>query len=231
MARVLLILDEASQLGNMKELRNAVTLLRGYEIGTWWHFQDTEQVKECFPEPSELFNNCDVQTYLAPNSLEAARTLSARLGEATVQVFSHQKGSGQSSPTRVPFEQPSAGSDSTNWSVTTSEVARHLMKPEEILQLSKDRFLGFVQGVPPICGELVPYYRSPEFRRGRCGRPAPLGLTAGLRTVMFLLAACAYCLLADALTAGRIGRACDAALQTLQSGPVRPDSDSVSPDP
>ncbi len=192
MARVLFIFDEARQLGRMRELQNIVSLLRGYEVSSWWFWQDIDQVRECFPEPSEFWSNMDVQTYHGLNDYTSAEAISKRLGEATIQVLSHQEGTSWSKPATVAFEQPQAGSLTTSRNVSTSEVARHLLKPDEVLNLPRSCFLAFVSGTPPICGELVRYYNAPEFRRGRYARPQPIGLRAGLRALSVLLLSCLY---------------------------------------
>src|SRR3546814_14619691 len=49
-ASTLFVLDEAAQLGTFNELRQAVTLLRGYGLQTWSFWQDASQLS--IPNPT-----------------------------------------------------------------------------------------------------------------------------------------------------------------------------------
>ena len=60
----LFILDEAAQLGTMPQLRQAVTLLRGYGVRVWSFWQDLSQVVGLYPDTWQtLLNNCHVQQF------------------------------------------------------------------------------------------------------------------------------------------------------------------------
>ncbi|KZY15921.1 hypothetical protein A3726_15705 [Erythrobacter sp. HI0037] len=57
----LFILDEAAQLGPLKQLRQAITLLRGYGLRTWSFWQDLSQLKMLYPRDWQtMVNNCEV---------------------------------------------------------------------------------------------------------------------------------------------------------------------------
>lgn len=57
----LFILDEAAQLGPLKQLRQAITLLRGYGLRTWSFWQDLSQLKMLYPQDWQtMINNCEV---------------------------------------------------------------------------------------------------------------------------------------------------------------------------
>lgn len=57
----LFILDEAAQLGELKQLRQAITLLRGYGLRTWSFWQDLSQLKMLYPRDWQtMVNNCEV---------------------------------------------------------------------------------------------------------------------------------------------------------------------------
>lgn len=73
--RTLFILDEAAQLGRLNQLRQAITLLRGYGLQTWSFWQDLSQLKHLYPHDWEtIINNCKVvQSFGYPN-MRAART-------------------------------------------------------------------------------------------------------------------------------------------------------------
>lgn len=57
----LFILDEAAQLGPLNQLRQAITLLRGYGLRTWSFWQDLSQLKMMYPHDWQtMVNNCEV---------------------------------------------------------------------------------------------------------------------------------------------------------------------------
>ena len=53
----LFILDEAAQLGTLKQLRRAITLLRGYGVRTWSFWQDLSQLQALYSDWETLYNN------------------------------------------------------------------------------------------------------------------------------------------------------------------------------
>ena len=57
----LFVLDEAAQLGELKQLRQAITLLRGYGLRIWSFWQDLSQLKMLYPRDWQtMINNCEV---------------------------------------------------------------------------------------------------------------------------------------------------------------------------
>ncbi len=77
----LFILDEAAQLGELEELRLAVTLLRGYGLQTWSFWQDVSQVKLLYPRDWEtMINNCRVIQAFGANNMNAADAMSGLVG-------------------------------------------------------------------------------------------------------------------------------------------------------
>ena len=72
-ASTLFILDEAAQLGELPQLRQAVTLLRGYGLQTWSFWQDVSQLQLLYPRDwKTMVNNCSVlQCFGALNQVAA----------------------------------------------------------------------------------------------------------------------------------------------------------------
>ena len=69
----LLMLDEAAQLGPLAQLRQAMTLLRGYGVQTWSFWQDVSQLQQLYPlDWKTMVNNCRVlQCFGALNGVSA----------------------------------------------------------------------------------------------------------------------------------------------------------------
>lgn len=73
-APTLFILDEAAQLGPLKQLRQAITLLRGYGMRTWSFWQDMSQLKMLYPDDWQtMVNNCEVLQAFGFSNANAAR--------------------------------------------------------------------------------------------------------------------------------------------------------------
>lgn len=59
--RTLFLMDEVAQLGHMRELVAAKTLLRGYGVQVWSFWQDLSQLQSLYPDVwPTLINNCKV---------------------------------------------------------------------------------------------------------------------------------------------------------------------------
>ena len=70
----LFILDEAAQLGPLKQLRQAITLLRGYGLRTWSFWQDLSQLQMLYPNDwKTMINNCEVLQAFGFSNARVAR--------------------------------------------------------------------------------------------------------------------------------------------------------------
>lgn len=71
----LFILDEAAQLGELEQLRTAMTLMRGYGVKVWSFWQDVSQLKRLYPSDWETIvnNAAAIQAFGVPNQRFAAQ--------------------------------------------------------------------------------------------------------------------------------------------------------------
>ncbi|MCB2077675.1 MAG: type IV secretory system conjugative DNA transfer family protein [Novosphingobium sp.] len=77
----LLILDEAAQLGSLPQLRQAITLLRGYGVQAWSFWQDVSQLRRLYPADWEtMVNNCAVVQAFGALNLMASRSMAQLTG-------------------------------------------------------------------------------------------------------------------------------------------------------
>jgi type IV secretion system protein VirD4 len=77
----LFILDEAAQLGPLEQLRQAITLLRGYGLQTWSFWQDHSQLSNLYPlDWQTMYNNCRVHQAFGFTTLQAANAISQLSG-------------------------------------------------------------------------------------------------------------------------------------------------------
>ncbi len=77
----LFLIDETAQLGEMNELRVALTLLRAYGLRVWTFFQDIAQLQNTYSDWESIINNCKVQQYFGAKSPHARKGLKTFLGE------------------------------------------------------------------------------------------------------------------------------------------------------
>jgi type IV secretion system protein VirD4 len=193
---VLFLLDEAGHIGKIRALEDATTLLRGKGIRLWFFFQSLEQMHVCYGEKAGvILDNIDTQQYFGINSLETAKPLSERIGETTLQIDSLNETFSRSRPDGPSPQGPQPGSLSWSRSVTTSEIARSLLKPEEILTLPEDLGLVFHRNLPVIPVRLVKSYKDHEFARELRGEtpalpPSPLPAKGGMGLGQVFASAC-----------------------------------------
>ena len=172
MANVNVILDEAASLGpNMGCLEDAIDKYRGYGIRLQLYYQSPAQLKRCFKDEQDQTVMANVtQVFFGVNDT-SAEYISNRLGDQTIIVDSGGSGTGYSSQSSHSSAQNSS-TNSTNRSRNWSQMARRLLKPEEILAMSERIAITFVPGMRPICTKLERYYEA----KGR--EPELSGLTA-----------------------------------------------------
>ena len=186
---VLFVLDEAAHLGRVEAVERAISLYRGMGIKIWFAFQSLNQVKEVFGDKAEtILDNIGTKQFFSVSSWESAEAISKQIGETTIQIVSTNQTRSNSHPTGGSSQtgnQP--GSSSTSSATTTSDMARRLLRPEEILGLGDDTSLLFHNNRPVVLARLIKYYNHPAFRRGGTGQPRPLSLGAGLVAASVLL--------------------------------------------
>jgi type IV secretion system protein VirD4 len=184
---VVFFLDEAAHLGKIQVLENAVTLMRGMGIRLWFFFQSLHQLNDCFGEKAKtILDNIDTQQYFAVNEFENADALSKRIGDATISVASYGENRGESHQRGESGQH--SGSVSTGSNTNFSDIARRVLKPEELLTLPEDVALVFHRNMPVIPVRLLRYYSHPVFKNGGTGVQPGLGRIATEKSVCLLLA-------------------------------------------
>ena len=146
--RLLLMLDEFPQLGNMKCIELALAICAGYGIKVCIVCQDVNQLNKEYTKDNSIGSNCHVHIYFTPNidsGGATAEAISKTLGKRTISTTSHSDGGGGW------FK----GSDSI------SQTGRELMTPDEVSHMSSEKELIFVAGHKAIFGDKLRYYEHP----------------------------------------------------------------------
>ena len=172
------VLDEASSLGHLEAIADAVDKYRGYGVRLQLYYQSMGQLKKCWPDGQDqtlLSNTTQVFFGVNDQALGTGGTadyVSARLGEATIIV---ESGGTSTSRSRSSSGDAKQGSSTTYQHSTSSnwqQQARRLLKAEEVVALPPQTAITFTPGVRPISTTLLRYYEEPRLgiRPGRVGR-------------------------------------------------------------
>jgi type IV secretion system protein VirD4 len=162
---VLLLLDEASALGSLSAVEEALVRGRSAGVRMLLAYQSDSQVQAAFKDkPALLFDNCTTQIYLGATSIETAERISKSLGDWTqvLESYGENTGTSHSDGTAGSQSQQRSQGRSLNYSVN----ARALLQPAEVLRLSGDLLIAFVRGVPPILARRIKWYKDPAFATG-----------------------------------------------------------------
>ncbi len=162
----LFLLDECFSLAGLDALAQALVMGRGKGIRLYTFWQSAEQAQAAFKKtPNLVADNSDAQIYFGVNGYATAELVSKMLGNWTMLLeTANVCDSGGKSSASGGMHGPtfqSSWSSSRNF----SEHARPLLAPSEILQLSGERFIAFIRGVPPLLGRRIKYYADPMFNR------------------------------------------------------------------
>jgi len=160
MANVNVILDEAASLGpNMNCIEDAIDKYRGFGIRLQLYYQSPAQLKKCFPKDQDQTVLANMtQVYFGINDT-SAEYVSNRLGDQTITVESGGSGTSYSTQTSHGSAQRSS-TDSSSRNHNWNQMARRLLKPEEILAMSERIAITFVPGMHPIMTTLERYYEA-----------------------------------------------------------------------
>jgi len=163
-SEVLFLLDEASALGSLSAIEEALVRGRSAGVRLLLAYQSDSQVKAAFKDkPTLLYDNCSAQIYLgAASSIETADRLSKSLGEWTQVLEAYGENDSRS------WQEAGAGSNqsqqrSKGASLNYSVNARALLRPEELLSLNGDYLIALQRGMLPTLALRIKWYQDPAF--------------------------------------------------------------------
>jgi type IV secretion system protein VirD4 len=165
--KVQFVVDEASSLGQMDLIDDALDKYRGYGLRLLLVYQSKGQLKKVCKEGQDqtLLSNV-TQVFFGVNDNETAEYVSTRLGEATISVASGGTSTGssrQASDTDANRTYGSSSNANDNW----NQVARKLLKPEEVMALDPRTAITFAPGLPPIATRLLRYFEEDLGKKSR----------------------------------------------------------------
>ncbi|MFN4163105.1 MAG: type IV secretory system conjugative DNA transfer family protein [Ferrovibrio sp.] len=150
--RVVFFLDEIAALGRMGPVETAIGYLAGYGVSLWLFFQDLDQLQKTYPKWRSMIANCNVRQAFGVSDYETAKELSAMLGQRTMKVSNKSR----SGDWLMPLPE--------HVSRQSSQIARPLLTPDEIMTMPQDSQLIFVQACRPIPAKKLRYFVERVFR-------------------------------------------------------------------
>lgn len=158
--RVAFFLDEFGQLGYMKAIEDAVSLLRGYGLSFWVFIQDLSQLKGVYPKWQTFLAN-SAKTFYGTDDFDTAKYVSDSLGQATIEFETHNEGKNKGSSLSG-----GGGSMNSGKSAGTSQqfAGRPLLTPDEVMRLGPERPIILVKGEYPYQLTRLNYLTDSEYR-------------------------------------------------------------------
>lgn len=174
--RVMLLVDEAGQLGKFEALLRAFTYGRGAGLRAWAVFQDAGQITRHYGAPAlqGFLGSAQLRQFFGVRDYETAKLVSDMLGTETLSYDDplQQEGARRKKLEAIqrfmaggdPF---GAGFDVAHYGASAkhrTKQARQLMTPDEILHLPEDRQLIFIAGknLKPVLANKYPYFTRAE---------------------------------------------------------------------
>ncbi|WP_019962319.1 type IV secretory system conjugative DNA transfer family protein [Woodsholea maritima] len=170
--RILLMIDEAGQLGYFEELLKAFTFGRGDGVRTWAFFQDVGQITRNFgPDAVQSFlGSAQVRQFFGARDYPTAKLISDMLGHQTLHFDDHlQQSDARRRRQKLlqvvmkgedPFEAATDFGQADFATTYQSQQSRALLNPDEVLALPEDKQILFISGknLHPVLGERKPYF-------------------------------------------------------------------------
>jgi type IV secretion system protein VirD4 len=167
--RILFLLDEVARLGYMSILETARDAGRKYGVNLCLLYQSLGQLRANFGEGGQRawFDSAFLKCFASIQDLETAEMLSRTCGEFTALGDSFSEGSGSSTGRDYSHSRHQSGS--------RQQVARRLIKPEEIMQgLRDDEQIVLIRNAAPLrCGRAIYFRRSEMLERVQLRKVAP----------------------------------------------------------
>jgi type IV secretion system protein VirD4 len=175
--RILFMLDEFPVLGAFPFLSKTMGILAGYGITFYIIVQALNQIVDIYGQNHTFLDNCKTVVVYAPGTIEDAKMFSEMIGKESVT-----KESVSTSGSRF-----SISLDNLNMS--SQDIARELINPDELMKLPPSDALIINQGMPPYLAKKVVYYMDKRFKGKAYSPSAKTGIAPPLTRAALLAGA------------------------------------------
>lgn len=129
------LLDEFANIGQIPNFEKLIATIRSREISACVILQNIAQLKGIYKEQAgTIVGNCDTFLFLGSGEEETQKSVSAKVGKATIDFVTINQTKGTSGSTTV----------------NNNKTGRDLITPEEVGLLGTDECLLFIRGVKPF---------------------------------------------------------------------------------
>ncbi|HBA44253.1 MAG TPA: hypothetical protein DCZ07_14885 [Alphaproteobacteria bacterium] len=182
--RIMLIVDEAGQLGRFEALLRAFTFGRGAGVRAWAVFQDTGQISRNYGAPAlqGFLGSAQMRQFFGVRDYQTARLVSDMLGTETLEYDDERLQDEARRQKRDairkmftgdedPFDAAREYGHYKRAEERRTKQSRPLMTPDEIMDMPEDRQILFISGknLKPVYAAKYPYF----LRRDMAGRFLP----------------------------------------------------------
>ncbi|HML91228.1 type IV secretory system conjugative DNA transfer family protein [Methyloceanibacter sp.] len=181
--RVMMLVDEAGQLGSFDALLQAFTYGRGAGIRPWAFFQDAGQITRHYGAPGlqGFMGSAQLRQFFGVRDYQTAQLVANMLGSETLEYDDPRQQEAAKNMKRQALQRVMNGEDAfaamidaahhSRAAQIRTKQARKLMTEEEILSLPEDRQILFISGknLKPVFAHKYPYFT----RREMAGRYLP----------------------------------------------------------
>jgi len=175
-ARVMMLVDEAGQLGGFDALLQSFTYGRGAGIRSWAIFQDAGQISRNFGPAglSGFMGSAQMRQFFGVRDYQTAQAVSNMLGAETLEFDdTRQQEAARRQKVQAmqrfmlgddPFSAAFDAAHFARGEKLRTKQARKLMTEDEILAMPEDRQIIFIAGknLPPVHAHKYPYFTRPE---------------------------------------------------------------------
>lgn len=182
---VVLIVDEAAQLGNFEALLRAYSYGRGMGLRTWSFWQDPGQITRHYGQGalSGFIGSSQCRQFFGARDVETARLVSQMLGSQTLEYDSVLDQDEARRRYLAVLHELLRGGDplAAGYGLAQferaeahrTEQARALLTPDEVLNMPEDEQILFISGLglAPVRAQKHPYYTRPEMAGGYLPNP------------------------------------------------------------
>lgn len=174
--QILLLIDEAAQLGKFDSLQSAFTYGRGSGAITWAIFQSISQIEENYGRAGiqTFLSSAAMRQFFGVRDITTANIVSQMCGFETLEYddYGRQADADHHMMGQInalldgadPFETAQHMAHYQEASVRRSKIRRELIAGSEVLGISEDEAITFLSGknLPPIFHNKYPYYERLE---------------------------------------------------------------------
>ncbi|OLF71422.1 hypothetical protein AWH62_12815 [Maricaulis sp. W15] len=183
--KVVLVIDEAGQLGNFDVLLRSYTYARGGGTRVWAFFQDVGQIERNYGRAAiqTFLGSAQVRQFFGVRDYETAKLVSDMLGQRTLEYDDTlRQEDARRRKTRIILDalnggDPFAAGEELRYqsmaSTHATKQARPILSADEILHLPENKQILFVSGLDllPIVGDRKRYFDRRDLAGAYAGHP------------------------------------------------------------